>query len=240
MHYIDKANSKSRYSLLKMRTYKRLPYDGVRVKQFLVEVYGLRCCYCESAIVASSYFQVDHFYPQKLGQSYCNDIENYHLSCPRCNANKSDTLSNLSPNYYYDMNGNCWNYSSPKHFSKHIRYNGPKVESPTHKYDIFIQNLCLNGKTGIELKGWHLSLIDARSAYLLETQLLLQFCIKMLQKGMLNDAKSMLLFVSNRFKKNAHFSTMVVNNYGLAMKAMLMFLKKNHMPISAIVKNILS
>lgn len=239
MHYIEKSNSKNRYTLSKLKNKKKLPYNGVCVKRFLVEVYGLRCCYCESLISSNSYFQVDHFYPQNLGYLYCDDVENFHLSCPRCNSNKSDKLNNLSPNYYYDTSNNCWKLSTPDHFSKHIQYQGPKIISPTCKYDIFINNLSLNGWTDSESNGWHLALIEDRSAYLQETQFLLQKCISFLKNNLIEDAETMILFVSKRFKRNAQYSTMIVNNYGLAMKKMLIILKKKNGSISAIVDNIL-
>ena len=41
MHYIEKSNSKNRYTLSKLKNKKKLPYNGVCVKRFLVEVYGL-------------------------------------------------------------------------------------------------------------------------------------------------------------------------------------------------------
>ena len=239
MHFIDKSNSNSNYSLSNLKNCKNLRYDGVCVKQHLVEVYGLRCCYCESLITSATYFQVDHFYPQSMKQPYCDDVENYHLSCPRCNSNKSDKLNNLSPNYYYDLSVNKWALSSPRHFSKHIRYLGPTINSPTGKYDIFIQNLLLNGYSGSEKRGFHLALIDARAAYLLETQFLLTTVSSLLKKNALKEAFALLLFYSNRFKKNAQYSTMIVNNYGCAMKIILQFLKKKGCAISLIINNIL-
>ncbi|MBR2089401.1 MAG: hypothetical protein IJ905_03310 [Fibrobacter sp.] len=238
MRYIERPLYKGTYPLAKLATYKRAPYDGKRVKVHLVECYGFRCCYCETPILSTTTFQVDHFYPQNpnllpanLTQSQYNSIvnhvKNYHLSCPRCNVIKSNKLNNISPNYYYDFVHSQWELSRKEFYRENLEYRGPYIY-PVNNSSLalqFITNLNLNGLTDSESDGLRLALIDQRSAYLIETQILLQSCYLLMNAREYNGAAILLLYVGARFREDAPYSTMIVDNYGPQLYAMLCKLK---------------
>ena len=89
----------------------------------------------------------------------------------------------------------------------------------------FITNLNLNGLTDSESDGLRLALIDQRSAYLIETQILLQSCYLLMNAREYNGAAILLLYVGARFREDAPYSTMIVDNYGPQLYAMLCKLK---------------
>lgn len=251
MRYIERPLNKGTYPLANLLRYKRVPYDGKRVKIHLVECYGFRCCYCETPILSTTTFQVDHFYPQQpnslpagLTQNQydriVNHVCNYHLSCPRCNVVKSNKLNNISPNYYYDFRNSQWKRSKKEFYRKNLKYCGPYI-CPVNNSSLalqFIGNLNLNGKTDSELNGLRLALIDQRAAYLIETQILLQSCYLLMNAKEYNGAVILLLYVGARFRKDAPYSTMIVDNYGPFLYAMLWRLK-SIVPIKSVVQSVL-
>ena len=251
MRYIERPLYKGNYPLANLVRYKRVPYDGKRVKVHLVECYGFRCCYCETPILSTTTFQVDHFYPQNPNSlpsgltqtqydSVVNHVYNYHLSCPRCNVIKSNKLNNISPNYYYDFTHLQWKLSRKEFYRENLEYRGPCIY-PVNNSSLalqFITNLNLNGTTDSELDGLRLALIDQRSAYLVETQMLLQSCYLLMNAKEYNGAAILLLYVGARFRKSAPYSTMIVDNFGPLLFAMLLKLK-SIVPIKSVIQSIL-
>lgn len=80
-------------------------YYCQKAKKYLKETYCHICAYCESEVEASSYFEVEHFYPKSedsgIPKSYKTDIHNLHYACKRCNVIKNAKLTPiLSPNFY--------------------------------------------------------------------------------------------------------------------------------------------
>ncbi len=251
MRYIERPLYKGTYPLANLVRYKRVPYNGKRVKVHLVECYGFRCCYCETPILSTTTFQVDHFYPQQPSSipaglmstqydSIVNHVYNYHLSCPRCNVVKSNKLNNISPNYYYDFTHLRWKLSRKEFYRENLVYQGPYIR-PVNNSSLalqFITNLNLNGTTDSESDGLRLALIDQRSAYLIETQILLQSCYFLMNAREYNGAVILLLYIGARFRKGAPYSTMIVDNFGPLLYAMLRILK-SRVSIKSTIQSIL-
>ncbi len=251
MRYIERPLYRGTYPLANLVRYKKVPYNGKRVKLHLAECYGFRCCYCETPILSTTTFQVDHFYPQQpssiptgLTQSQYNGIVNhvynYQLSCPRCNVVKSNKLNNISPNYYYDFAHSQWKLSRKEFYRENLEYRGPYI-CPVNNSSLaltFINNLDLNGKIKSDLNGFRLALIDQRSAYLIETQLLLQSCYLLINAREYNGAVILLLYIGARFRKDAPYSTMIIDNFGPLLYAMLRILK-SRVSIKSTIQSIL-
>ena len=206
---------------------KKETYHNVSwVKDYLISVYGKKCCYCEISLERpNASLQIDHFYPEKVAyktpnpQPYVYDIFNYHVSCYRCNEkkkmynadpkNKFYSGPALSPDYYIDQNGH-WKLSNEKYMSENIFYNGAVVYSPN--YSDFIRTLKLNGERGL-----HLSALNDRVRYLCEVQKMLEECFKLLKHDKA-EAKRKFQEIKKRFELNAEYSLMVITNYGKKYK----------------------
>lgn len=136
------------------------------------------------------------------------------MSCKRCNLNKKDFVGlSISPNYYY--NGTQWKESTDSFIKKNIRYKGAKV-CDNAIYQPFIDKLHLNSKTIGEENGLHSSLLLERTRYLNETGLILNVCKSLCRKQDYKNAKTIFNFLRPRFRSKAHFSRMIVTNYGNA------------------------
>lgn len=223
-------------------------YKDKKVQKHLALCYGLKCCYCESSIQSTTFFHVDHFYPQKpkvglfpiqiqsrlskfsakvaflfYHQVIVNDIHNYHVSCHRCNLFKGNFLKlAISPNYYYLNNG--WKKSTHDFIKKSIWYEGANVIADPN-YDPFIKKLKMNGENhglGIPLYS---SLLLARARHLNEVGLLLKVCLSLCLKKDYPNAKCLHNHLEQYFLSGAHFSTMIITNYGKAFLHITKYLK---------------
>ena len=199
-----------------------------RIRAYLVKQYGLKCCYCENVLDSSTQVQVDHFYPQRVAKKkrnrkkYVYDVQNFHISCWRCNHFKGmfdgDPTHRKyykgpapSPNYYQD--GGVWKLSKKSHLEKHIKYRGPILK--TDKYTLFFDRLKINIKSRGEKLGTHLSAVLDRTRYFNETQELLSLCDDLVRYDK-DIAGRFLKFLSKRFNKKAKYSTMIIQNFGTA------------------------
>ena len=212
-------------------------YNSENVKKHLVLCYGRKCCYCESLIPSTSYFHVDHFYPKSPSNGLpkqfrnkfryafhiVNDVRNFHLACNRCNVLKSDFVGlALSPNYYYKKGQ--WKCSSEDFITKNLKYKGARVES-SKEFKSFIEKLYLNESTDIEKKGLHMSLLLERTRYLNKIGAILHACYALCYAKKYEDAKNLFDSLSSCFGKRAHFSRMIVINYGKAFLKIKKFLE---------------
>jgi hypothetical protein len=226
-----------------------LKYNDDSMKHYLFNTYGSKCCYCEASL---AYFEIDHFYPKgsdyskkrdpntgklcryslfelrkllkkiiytkKRYDAFENEQENLHLSCKRCNHNKSSFSSYaLSPNYYFSKKS--WKQISQQYLDSRFWYNYAEAKANII-YEPFIKQLKLNGSKKIEK-----ALLQRRILYLAETLDLLNICVD------LYNSKSSSFFdlfkiVACRFKKDAPFTTMIVNNLGIAFLRLLRKLSK--------------
>lgn len=190
------------------------------LRKYLHDIYGDKCCYCETSLKRpNASFQVDHFYPQKLPNKqkngpYVYDIENFHLSCSRCNDCKKMyngkkgpyyTGPALSPNYYINALGK-WELSSSSYISDHIHFVGPFVRS--EKYDKFIDTLKLNG-----LDDLYRSPLQDRAHYLYKTMIEIKDCFEYAEYNKA-EAKKRFKEISKKFDERAEYSTMVIRVLG--------------------------
>lgn len=213
----DLTTDNAKNALLKKKSVSPCNYhEKSYIRDYLRDVYHNKCCYCEIAVnTAYAAFQVDHFYPEKIGNSIQNtkpvyDVRNFHVSCPRCNnAKKIYTGPALSPNYYLDAQNN-WQMTRSDYIKNHIQIKGPFITSP--KYQSFIDALKLNGLK--ERKGYsHLASVLDRAKYLYRTQKEIENCSKLAKKGDVH-AKELFAKIEKKFDENAQFSTILITNYG--------------------------
>lgn len=223
-------------------------YKCDEVKEHLALCYGLKCCYCESFIQSTTYFEVDHFYPRHPSNSILpmqfyamhphmsqkdlfilyhrnvtNNIRNYHLSCHRCNLLKSNFVGkSISPNYYFS--GIDWEKIFPGDIKNYIWYNGANVEA-IPDYIPFVKQLKMNGEDKQSGTALYSSLLLDRARYLNEIGLLLKVCLNLCRNGIYEDAKLMRDYLFDHFLSTAHFSTMIIENYGKAYVKICTFLK---------------
>lgn len=204
---------------------KKLKFKSAFTERHLEEAYGFKCCYCESPIGVSAYYDIDHFYPQHLqnpqniplgfhskatySRYAVNDVRNWHISCARCNRSKKNFLGALSPNYYYSVVAKKWICSKPSYIAKHIWYDGPDAKCSKKYRDFFYKTLDLNCK-----KNTGLRLYQCRVNYLEETMNYLVLLASLCVKNDWNNASFVLDLVFTRFKKNAPYSQMIINNCG--------------------------
>lgn len=84
------------------RKFRWANYEAPKCKEYLRNDFSHECAYCklqeqEVGLIDSGYFEVDHFRPQSDDSQtfnphlYCN----LYYSCEKCNAEKSDTWSEL-------------------------------------------------------------------------------------------------------------------------------------------------
>ena len=194
------------------------------IRDYLVKVYGEKCCYCESLLTkACVSFQVDHFYPEKIQNNvdntelYVYDVRNFHVSCPRCNNKKkmydgdrrhrTYTGPALSPNYYIDWKGD-WQQSSQDYIREHVSFNGPYIHS--EKYKLFFDALKLNGNFVDKTNS---AALLERAHYLYKTMIDIKKCYDYAKKDK-GIAKEKFDEVSKKFEERSEFSTMIIMNLG--------------------------
>ena len=223
-------------------------YKDERVQKHLALCYGLKCCYCESFIQSTTFFHVDHFYPQNpeagkfpiqiqsrssrfspkvaflfYHQVIVNNIHNYHVSCHRCNLFKGNFLQlAISPNYYYLYDG--WKKSTHDFIKKSIWFDGANVVADSN-YDPFIKKLKMNGEDHVLGIPLYSSLLLERARHLNEVGLLLKVCLSLCLKKDYPNAKCLHNHLDQYFLSGAHFSTMIIANYGKAFLCITKYLK---------------
>lgn len=224
MRYIERIEKddleKQDYLETKDDLEKNAFHEDASIREYLLQRYGQKCCYCENEINASSVAEVDHFYPQKIKKGVENplhdivyDIRNFHISCHRCNHNKGMYHNQaLSPNYFFK--GTSWCLSSKDFIEKNITYLGPVLYAG-QDFKEFFNRLKINGHNFSPKKGTCKSLLYDRAKYLYETQTLLDTCVQLIQiNNKSPQLKNLFRLVSQRFEKDAKYSTMIIQNLG--------------------------
>ncbi len=236
MMFVDR----SKYAFLEKRIKKEgMKYDDDYVREYLYYLYGFRCCYCDSAV---SYFEIDHFYPQKPSSTKKNnidEIENWHLSCKRCNKYKSNYgkySKMLSPDYYDDGLSPDWSLTNQKKLDECTKYEGPYFRCNDEYEEFFLTRLKFNGTKRLDR-----SLLLLRVLYLMDLMKIMKTCCDHMKqykkrntllfvlfrpyKRLILEHKesslNLMILIAGKFKKNACFSSMIVNTLGKAFIDML-------------------
>lgn len=213
-------------SMHSLKRNKKTYHDVSWVRNYLISVYGKKCCYCEISLERpNTSLQIDHFYPENVGknvpnlQNYVYDIYNFHVSCHRCNKKKNmynGDINNppytgpaLSPDYYIDSNG-AWQLSNENYIKTHISYKGAVVYSA--KYSQFINALKLNGEG-----NKHKSALLDRAQYLYATQKEIKRCFELANYNK-RDARKEFDKIRKKFEPNAEYSVMIQIHFGKAYK----------------------
>lgn len=72
-------------------------YNKPDIKTALENMYGEKCCYCESHIGAQTYGQIEHRQPKHEFPDQAFNWNNLHWSCQVCNTNKGKYWSPAAP-----------------------------------------------------------------------------------------------------------------------------------------------
>jgi uncharacterized protein (TIGR02646 family) len=109
--------------------------ESDRVKDIIRILYSGCCAFCGSSPEASSYYQIEHFYPKGnvKYKKHIKNIFNLHYGCQRCNNLKSTPvhLHIFSPNYY--LSGNKWVHSTNNKIESELIYIGHLLYSVNNK-----------------------------------------------------------------------------------------------------------
>ncbi len=230
-------------------------YTDEDVKAHLALCYGFKCCYCESRNYSTSFLEVEHYYPKTpvssilpsqfqvnnsvsptkaefvfYNKNVINDVRNYHISCRRCNTFKRNFVGKVvSPNYFHS--GIAWDKTSNTKIQARIWYEKDKVRARSD-YIPFIKALKMNGEdrqSGI--RGCHTSiplyssLLLERTRHLEKVRKLLRMCLSLSVKGDFANAKTLCDYLYEFFLSNAHFSTMINQEFGPTYRKIRQFLR---------------
>ena len=80
-----------RISRTQIKKEKPAHYSSGKMKEILIQKFGLMCWGCDFKAPRIQYLQLDHMDPKSEGGS--NALDNRALLCPPCNALKSNTMT---------------------------------------------------------------------------------------------------------------------------------------------------
>lgn len=227
MKFIDKDLTNelvkdAQQRLLKAKDYNSDPI----VRDEIRKIYNGCCAYCESSFEEGAYFQIEHFYPKGLKKYklLSKDIRNLHYSCQRCNNLKGiKNQEILSPNWFL-YNGN-WVLTRKEKISQEIYYVGHmlysrntsdgSVDRGRNTIELFNLN-----NDNIKIRNNRSFLVESRLRTLNNVYNQLK-CIKNLLSNYdilpceINESIEILFNqVIYAVQPNAHYSTMIIQNYG--------------------------
>lgn len=80
------------------------PWRHTEIREALARETDRRCAYCDSYIRSVAYDQIEHILPRSKRPELVVDWDNLTLACPRCNNQKRDYYSPMTPliNPYID------------------------------------------------------------------------------------------------------------------------------------------
>lgn len=207
--------------------------DDQRVRDIIRILYHGCCAYCECKPEAGSSYEIEHFYMKGKGAyppGYAKDIRNLHFSCKACNTKKSTNPANLflSPNFRVDDKGK-WYDTSPSEIEESIRYKDYLLDVlPTDKGQgaSTISKLQLNDRR---------YLVESRIRCYSHVYKLLQATTELISSYDKNqpDAAAkkkaiiiLLGLIKTYISDDAEFSTMIIQNFGVAITQLLKVWKK--------------
>lgn len=229
MRYVDKLTFTELAAEAQQRLNAAAGYNSdTRVRDIIRIVYQGCCAFCGSSPEASSFFQIEHFYPKlKSGKyhQYEKDFFNLHYSCQRCNQLKGHKphYKILSPNYFLD-NG-TWKHTQPDKIDKELFYVGHLLYATKQ-----------NGRGAATIRLFDLNNHNGRGrsnrAYLVESRIRIfdqVYQLMNLLYEMLNDdsyfhdkiMSSLFCQISVFMTGDSPYANMIIQNFGEGLLQLL-------------------
>lgn len=126
------------------------PWLRPEIKEILLEETEGKCAYCQAEFINVSFGEIEHIKPKSKFPELVVDWPNLTVCCSRCNNKKGSKYFDDVPflNPFIDEIG------------EHLLFLGAFIQSTTHRGDLTVKEIELNGAERIEARFKHINNLE--------------------------------------------------------------------------------